>query len=176
MKHINRLLLELTTKEEKFTVPIKRGWKRRHLSAVMRPQGPERGIMDLFQGWLLYADYHKERFKGGIGEDYFLGPEWVKIGLAIRTLLNGELGRLNGGTLDAVILDTLSAEGFDGQEEKMTYRLIGFIDRLAMLRCRLACLILGHEWEYLYTSYSCIDTPKIRIFRCRRCYKRMVDR
>jgi len=113
MKQIDRLMGFNANKS-----PNMSGWGDGHKAALIMPEGPERGIVALFKGWLLYADRHKTRFESGIGDDYFLGPEWVKIGLAIRVLLNGELGRLDGGTLDSVILDTLNAEGFDENGER----------------------------------------------------------
>jgi len=70
-------------------------------------------LKQLALAWLMYADSHQERFESTIGDDQFLGPEWAKIGAALRELLNGELGRLDGGTLDGVLYDTLKAEGFD---------------------------------------------------------------
>lgn len=52
---------------------------------------------------------------GGIGEDYVLGPEWATIGRALLALLNGETGRLDCGTLDGIIRDTLRAEGTEDE-------------------------------------------------------------
>ena len=117
MRHIDRLMIFNENR-----APNIGDWRGKHKSALTlrnaTAKSPERGILYLFKGWLLYADYHRERYGEGIGEDYFLGPEWVKICLAIRLLLNGELGLLDGGTLDSVILDTLSAEGFDENGER----------------------------------------------------------
>jgi hypothetical protein len=66
----------------------------------------------LIRGWALYADAHRERYGSGIGDDGVLGPEWAKMGEAIRGLLNGDIGSLDAGTLDAFIGETLRAEGF----------------------------------------------------------------
>jgi len=114
MKQIDRLM-GFKERQPSDGFPV---WRTSHKAALILPKGPERGILSLLKGWLLYADQHKERFEGGIGEDYVLGPQWVAIGLALRELLNGELGRLDGGTLDSVILDALNAEGFDGDGER----------------------------------------------------------
>lgn len=114
MRHIERLV-----RFDRNKTPNMGNWRDRHEAALTIPGGVEKSILTLFEGWLLYADQHKWRFESGIGEDGFLGPEWVKIGLAIRVLLNGELGRLDGGTLDSVILDTLKAEGFDENGESI---------------------------------------------------------
>jgi hypothetical protein len=94
-------------------MPNTGGWQDRHLQAVTMPKGPELGIVSLITGWAMYADTHRARYENGIGKDYFLGPCWAAIGANIRTLLNGECGRLDCGTLDAFLHDTLKAEGFD---------------------------------------------------------------
>jgi hypothetical protein len=88
------------------------GYWDRHLDAIARPRGPERPISGMLHAWLLYADSHQERYGSGIGQDGVLGPEWAAIGRALRGLLNGECGRLDCGTVDGIILDTLKAEGF----------------------------------------------------------------
>ena len=89
------------------------GYWRRHEDAMMRPRGIERPIAGMLHAWLLYADLHRERFESGIGQDYVLGPEWAKIGAAIRGLLNGDCGRIDCGAVDSVIEATLKDEGFD---------------------------------------------------------------
>ena len=91
------------------------GWKERHLQAITSPNGEERGLVDLLRGWLGYADTYKDRYGAGIGQDYFIGPIWAQIGKSIRELLNGETGRLDCGTVDGLILDTLEAEGFEDE-------------------------------------------------------------
>lgn len=120
MKHIDRLLLGFVMEGIEKSIITKTSWRNEHLNAIITPQGPERGIMHLLQGWLWYADYRKERFgikamdRDRIGQDCFLGPAWVEIGLELRVLLDDELGRLDQSTLDGIILDALNAEGFDG--------------------------------------------------------------
>lgn len=90
------------------------GWTARHLSAVTQPApGFESAYVGMLRGWLLYADIHRERYDSGIGADYVLGPQWARIGAGLRDLLNGELGRMDAGTLDALIANTLTAEDFD---------------------------------------------------------------
>lgn len=69
-------------------------------------------MQNMLIGWKTYAEAHKRRYDSLIGEDYILGPAWKEIGEGIRTLLNGELGNLDGGTLDGFILDTLHENGF----------------------------------------------------------------
>ena len=88
-------------------------WVSRHMKAVGMPTNSEGPLISMLRGWLNYADRHYLAYESTIGEDGVLGPEWAKIGASLRELLNGELGRLDGGTLDGVLYDTLKAEGFD---------------------------------------------------------------
>lgn len=89
-------------------------WKERHNAATMSLGRPfESAIVHMLEAWARYADDHRARYESPIGEDYVLGPEWRDIGLGIRGLLNGETGRLDCGTLDGFILDTLKAEGIE---------------------------------------------------------------
>lgn len=97
------------------------GWDMRHnvalgvsLGPSMAVHGPQSyAIAQMLRAWENYAKAHQDRFESPIGEDYVLGPAWEQIGLGIRELLNGETGRLDCGTLDAFILDTLEENGFD---------------------------------------------------------------
>lgn len=97
-------------------MPNDTGWQTRHLEALTLPQGAELPIVTLLSAWANYADRHKLRYESGIGEDYVLGPAWAKIGASIRTLLNGESGRLDCGTLDSFLCTTLAAEGYNPDE------------------------------------------------------------
>lgn len=89
------------------------GWSTRHLAALNAPRDAEVAIVGLLEAWLIYADRHQDRYMSDIGEDGVLGPEWAKVGSALLALLNGELGRLDGGTLDTLIRDTLVLEGYN---------------------------------------------------------------
>ncbi len=74
-------------------------------------------LIDLLKGWSEYADLHHKAYESLIGDDYVLGPHWRDIGLGLRGLLNGDCGpRLDCGTLDKFIIDTLEANGFDTKE------------------------------------------------------------
>ena len=89
-------------------------WAKAHERAALSPnEGFEKALVEMFSGWLRYADIHAGKYESGIGDDGVLGPEWAAIGAALRGLLNGSLGRLDGGTLDALLADTLQAQGFD---------------------------------------------------------------
>lgn len=70
----------------------------------------------MINAWLQYAKHHKRRFESEIGKDYVLGDEWAKIGGALISLLNGELGGLDGGTCDHLIRSNLVEQGFKEYE------------------------------------------------------------
>jgi hypothetical protein len=88
-------------------------WQGRHLQAVCSPRGFERPLVRMVEQWLRYADAHQKEHESPIGEDFVLGQYWEDIGDALRGLLNGQSGRLDCGTLDAVILDSMQAVGID---------------------------------------------------------------
>ena len=67
----------------------------------------------MIQALANYADAHQARYESPIGQDGVLGPQWEVIGTALLELLNGDLGALDGGTLDGLLRDMLHAEGFD---------------------------------------------------------------
>jgi hypothetical protein len=92
-------------------LPNTGGWQNRHQSAVLNPTGFERPMVHLLTGWSEYAETHRARYESVIGDDGVLGPAWEEIGDALRTMLNGDLGRLDGGTLDSFILNTMRDNG-----------------------------------------------------------------
>jgi hypothetical protein len=74
-------------------------------------------IETLLRAWELYAEAHLATYGTPIGSDYVLGAEWVAMGNALLGLLNGELGRLDGGTIDTKVRDIFEKHGFtrDGE-------------------------------------------------------------
>ena len=95
-----------------FTTPDMAGWQTRHRMAIVHPINQEGPMAGMIHSWLDYADRHKARFESGIGDDYVLGPQWAKIGAALLQMLNGDCGRFDCGTLDALIRGVLKDEGF----------------------------------------------------------------
>jgi hypothetical protein len=65
----------------------------------------------MIDGWARYADAHRERYEAGIMDCGVMGPAWEQIGKGLRTMLNGELGNLDAGTLDEIIGGILRNEG-----------------------------------------------------------------
>ena len=54
---------------------------------------------------------------GRIGSDGILGVAWAKMGRQLRNLLCGDLGRLDGGTLDGIILSAFAQAGLNEEGE-----------------------------------------------------------
>lgn len=93
------------------------GWQDRHRLAVnseyRAPRWQEGSIVQAIGAWCDYAATHEVRFESPIGQDYVLGPAWARWGFALRELLNGNLGRLDAGTLDTIIHDNLAEQGYN---------------------------------------------------------------
>jgi hypothetical protein len=110
MSHIDRLaasLNEVVGKGEN-------KWGVRHCDALTRPRaGFELGIVKMLEGAIEYADHHRERYEARIGDDGVIGDAWERIVRGIRDLRDGELGRIDGGALDGLLVGMLDAEGFD---------------------------------------------------------------
>ncbi len=83
-------------------------WADRHQAALAQPRGNERTIVRLMQALAFYKG------SGGVpvGEDYVLGPAWVKIASGLLDLLNGDIGRLDGGLVDHAVRQMASDRGF----------------------------------------------------------------
>lgn len=90
-------------------------WAQAHNEAIRTflPPMQERGIIELLRGWYNYAIEYDARFRRKIGTDYVLGSAWFEIGSALLRMLNGELGRLDGGTLDRFVRQTMFENGFE---------------------------------------------------------------
>ena len=104
-------------------MPNTSGWQDRHDAAIKTAANIyvrrefETAVVEMIKGWERYAEDHRVRFESKIGDDGVLGPEWEAIGDALRGLLNGELGRLDGGTLDGFLLNTMRENGIDTEHK-----------------------------------------------------------
>lgn len=90
---------------------VDQGWAQRHLAAWGSPRGTEVALKHLIVGWARYAEAHQQRFGSSIADDGVLGPAWERIGSDLLLLLNGDLGRFDGGTLDGAIRDIARSAG-----------------------------------------------------------------
>ncbi len=95
------------------------GWKDRHGDAVQYPRTPhERALVNMLRGWQQYASASEASLEWRIGDDCVLGPEWLAIGKAIKGLLDGEIGQLDGGTVWSYLHETAIRAGFErGMDE-----------------------------------------------------------
>lgn len=82
-------------------------WRIRHNQAVRHPEGFEFAICYLLEGLEAYSKTHKQRYGSDVGHDGVLADGIADIAKGIRTLLNGELGRLDAGTLDGYLVRVL---------------------------------------------------------------------
>lgn len=90
------------------------GWKVRHAAAVRNPRSEEGPLIVSIQSWIDMALYHHDRYGSPIGRDSYACHPWAAIGTSLRALLNMSWGsRLDMGTLDAILVETLEAEGYD---------------------------------------------------------------
>jgi hypothetical protein len=76
----------------------------------------EQAIRKMIEGAILYAKAHASAYETPIGEDYVLGPPWLAIVGSLRRLLDGEIGSLDGGSTDRVLLDLARSQGFSKNE------------------------------------------------------------
>lgn len=83
-------------------------WTSRHIQGYCSSHP----VAMLLRALVSYADEHRDQFGSGIGEDGVLGPDWAKALVAVRGLLNGSIGQLDGGSCDSIILALLIVEGF----------------------------------------------------------------
>lgn len=87
-------------------------WILRHAAACRLPKGTEL-IVRLIHAWGLYAAAHYREHGRLIGEDAVLGASWKRMGHELLVLLNGDLGRLDGGSLDHGIREFAKQHGVD---------------------------------------------------------------
>jgi hypothetical protein len=93
------------------------GTLRLHLKAWAVPWHDQEGsIVRLVEALASYADAHAARFEFTVGDDGFLGPAWLDILKGTRTLLNGETGRLDCGTVDSMLVRMAEAAGYEEEE------------------------------------------------------------
>ena len=75
--------------------------------------GFESSIVGMTYALAEYADTHFRRYETKLGQDYVLGAAWEQQVKGLRQLLNGELGRLDAGSVDSILVGMLKREGFE---------------------------------------------------------------
>ena len=83
-----------------------------HRKTILQTGGLHNSFAPMFRAWCRYAIDHEIRYGSGIGEDYITGRAWRDIGLALRRLLDGPIGELDYATLDTIICNNLTAQGY----------------------------------------------------------------
>jgi hypothetical protein len=88
-------------------------WQQRHLRACESPQTSfERAVVSVCDGLTEYLS-GLEFDDDGKWSDYVLAPALGEILLGVRGLLNGDLGRLDGGTVDTFLSNVAALIRFD---------------------------------------------------------------
>ena len=87
-------------------------WEVRHNNAVTCPTPTEAILISMIQSVALYIR-QQESVIDEPWFDYVLGVGIGEIIGGIRVLLNGDIGRLDGGTLDSVLWDLAARSSFD---------------------------------------------------------------
>ena len=84
----------------------------RHMNAMWNPDALEKPIVNLVQFLADFRTNHENGSDVKLADDSYTGPVWLDILKAARALLSTELGRLDGGLLDTIILVELEEAGF----------------------------------------------------------------
>lgn len=92
-------------------------WIARHVNALVSPTPMEEPMVDLMTGLLKYVTQYEVMY-GSDGMDYVLGAGVGQVIDGLRVLLNGDLGRLDAGTLDEVLLGLAERAGWDADRSE----------------------------------------------------------
>ena len=84
-------------------------YKLHHYAALQNPQGPELTYICVTKSIASYAEHYRERFDSDVAADGVLGDGIAHILRGAEILLNGDLGRLDGGMCWQA-LETLAKE------------------------------------------------------------------
>jgi hypothetical protein len=92
------------------------GYINRHDKAWHSPsEGFESALVMGIRSLAAYAAAHEARYDSKLADDGVLGASWEEALRGFRGLLNGELGRLDGGFLDGAICNLYREAGFEGE-------------------------------------------------------------
>jgi hypothetical protein len=76
----------------------------------------ERATRALFLALADYADDLPQALGYRVADDGYAGPFWLEMARAARKLLSMDIGRFDGGTLDALLYDMAETAGFERGE------------------------------------------------------------
>lgn len=88
-------------------------WVKRHVAAWNTPEGFESALKGMIVGFDEYGHSMRSKLGTPPGEDMFLGPAFKQIAEAVLILLNGDLGRFDGGTLDSLVRAICTENGVE---------------------------------------------------------------
>lgn len=91
-------------------------WGGRHVKAFNTPNAKETGIVSLIWALAIYADGYREQFGDSIGNDGFAAEVWAGLIGGTLQLLNMEIGRLDGGTLDRTLREMAQSQDVDPED------------------------------------------------------------
>lgn len=104
-------------------------WEERHIAAIdevqahisgFTPDNAKKRMESAFvlamRSLRLFAEGHAALYGSPIGADGVLGEAWLDMWRGVRAMLNGELGRLDGGSLDRALLNMAKEFGFDDKD------------------------------------------------------------
>ena len=90
-----------------------------HNQAMEAPRGDfERGLVSLIMGVLCVCNGYRSRFESLVGDDHVIGPEVAAVLGAIRGLLDGEIGRLDAGTISGWLCAVAEAHNLAQYDER----------------------------------------------------------
>ena len=87
---------------------------KRHAQARSNPSTAfERALVGLINGLALYPVAHAHAYSSPLADDGVIGPAWLDALRAVVDMLNGELGRLDGGLLWTELNKLARSAGFE---------------------------------------------------------------
>jgi hypothetical protein len=102
--HIHEISNLLTPKE---SIPDDNGWKGRHMRACrVHP------VALMITALHAYVVAHESRYGSKVASDNFLWGAVLNSLTGCRSLLNGEIGGLDGGTCDAALSSLIEMAGW----------------------------------------------------------------
>ncbi len=82
-----------------------KSWATRHNAALGAPRGFEIAVVYMLRGLHSYRVLHLARYECDVLDDGEFGDGIQDIARGVRTLLNGETGRLDCGTIDSYLCE-----------------------------------------------------------------------
>jgi len=88
------------------------GWAKRHNFAIDHQKGTE-NVINILRAIEAYACEHHRQQGRTVGNDYYFGPIFEDMLSNFRQLLSGDLGRLDGATIDSAVFQLAKEHDLD---------------------------------------------------------------